>query len=97
MELEFSLEELKTTLNIMLEQTSKYIEAIEVLNTSIVTLETSWISKETKTYETFLEKYKEKEKKLLEAKTLMQECCRKLSEKILEFEETATSTKSSFE
>ena len=97
MKLEFSLEEMKTTLNVMTEQTSKYIDAIEIIDTTIKNLEKYWVSNETKTYEVFIEKYKEKQKQLLEAKILMQEFCEKLNEKIIEFEETTTSTINSFE
>ena len=56
MKLEFSLEEMKTTLNVMTEQTSKYIDAIEIIDTTIKNLEKYWVSNETKTYEVFIEK-----------------------------------------
>ncbi len=67
--------------------TKNFSAAIEELDRTIEGLNNYWQSTETKTYETFYQLYKEKKAKLIDAKDLMIEFCKKVEEKKKDFEE----------
>ena len=97
MALKFTLEEMQTTLDNVLNQTSKYSAAIESIDGAINKLSASWVSKEIETYEEFVSKYNEKKQRLYDARDYMNRFCNKLREKINEFTDAANSIKNSFE
>ena len=97
MALNFSLQEMHTTLEVATEQTTKYSEAIEVIDNCMKELEKVLKTNEIKLYEDIIDKYNSKKKKLLNAKEQMNFFCDKINEKILELDEAASSARSNFE
>ena len=96
MALNFSLQEMQTTLEIATEQTEKYSEAIETLDRCMKELETVLKSNEVKLYEDIMDKYNDKKQSLFAAKDKMKSFCDMINEKILELDEAADSARSNF-
>ena len=97
MALKFTLKEMEVTLQSAQTLTTNYSNAITELDSMIKGLAADWTSTEIGTYEEFVGRYNEKRQKLFDARDYMIKFCNKLNEKIQEFQETATSIKSSFE
>ncbi len=97
MALKFTLEEMQTTLEQAEAYTQHYSSAIEDLDAQIKALSSDWVSTEVGTYEEFVGKYNEKRQALFDARDYMIQFCKKLSEKMLEFQDSANTIKSSFE
>ena len=72
-DLSFDLNKLKDLYNETLNNLNKYKEALEIVKSEIKKIGDNWISNDTGTFETFKEKFEEKEGKLNEAVTMMQE------------------------
>ena len=96
MALNFSLQEMQSTLEIATEQTEKYSEAIETLDKCMKELETVLKSNEIKLYEDIMDKYNDKKQILFDAKEKMKSFCDIINEKILELDEAADSARSNF-
>lgn len=97
MALTFTLEEMSATLEAAKVYTEHYSSAIEDLDSQIKALANDWVSTEVGTYEEFVSKYNEKKQSLFDARDHMILFCNKLNEKMLEFQESANTIKSSFE
>ncbi|MBR2678061.1 MAG: hypothetical protein IKE63_01445 [Bacilli bacterium] len=97
MALNFSLQEMQATLELATEQTEKYSEAIEIIDSSLKELEKVLKSSEIKLYEDIIDKYNNKKQTLVDAKEQMKEFCNIINEKILELDEAADSARANFE
>lgn len=97
MALNFSLQEMQSTLEVATEQTSKYSEAIEVIDNCMKELEKVLKTNEIKLYEEIIDKYNNKKQMLFSAKEQMNFFCDQINEKILELDEAAGSARSNFE
>ena len=97
MALNFSLQEMQATLELATEQTEKYSEAIEIIDSSLKELEKVLKSSEIKLYEDIIDKYNNKKQTLVDAKEQMKEFCNIINEKILELDEVADSARANFE
>ena len=97
MALNFSLQEMQATLELATEQTEKYSEAIEIIDSSLKELEKVLKSSEIKLYEDIIDKYNNKKQTLVDVKEQMKEFCNIINEKILELDEAADSARANFE
>ena len=97
MNMQYTLNEIE----IMLEETREYIDeyskSIDELDKIINDLSQSWISKETKTYESFYSQYKENSSKLLSMQQMMKRFYEKLENQKVNLLETSKEIKNSFE
>ena len=97
MNLQFTLKEMEN----MLEETKKnindYNSAIDELDKIINDLSLSWVSKETKTYETFYSNYKINYLKLINMKEMMENFYNKIEEQKTILETTAIDINKNFE
>ncbi len=97
MALNFSLQEMQSTLEIANEQTSNYSEAIETLDNCMKELENVLKSNEIKLYEDIMDKYSNKKQTLIDAKEQMKVFCDMINQKIMELNEAADTARSNFE
>ena len=97
MALNFSLQEMQSTLEIATEQTAKYTESIEVIYNCMKELEKVLKSNEVKLYEDIIDKYNSKKQSLYSAKEKMKNFCDVINQKILELDEAADSARTNFE
>ena len=97
MSLKFGLNEMENTLQVALQKTTEYSEAIEAIDANINALGNSLVSKETGIYEELMSKYSEKKQALFEARNHMNKFCNKLNEKIMEFDDASNKIKRSLQ
>ncbi len=97
MALGFSLQEMQTTLEIANEQTEKYSEAIEMIDSCMKELEKVLKSNEIKLYEDIIDKYNNKKETLFNAREQMKVFCDTINQKIMELDEAADSARTNFE
>ena len=97
MALNFSLQEMQTTLEIASEQTERYAEAIETLDNCMKELEIVLKSNEIKLYEDIIDKYNNKKQTLINAKEQMKVFCDMINQKILELDDAASAARANFE
>jgi len=97
MALKFTLAEMERTLEEAKNYTEHYSAAITDLDAQEKALSADWVSTEIGTYEEFISRYNEKKQKLFDARDYMIQFCKKLNEKIQDFQEAAESIKSSFQ
>ena len=96
MALGFSLQEMQSTLEIANEQTEKYSEAIDTLDSCMTELETVLKSNEIKLYEDIMEIYNSKKQELVNAREQMTVFCNTINQKILELDDAADSARANF-
>jgi exonuclease VII small subunit len=96
MALGFSLQEMQSTLEIANEQTEKYSEAIDTLDSCMTELETVLKSNEIKLYEDIMEIYNSKKQELVNAREQMKVFCNTINQKILELDDAADSARANF-
>ena len=96
MSLGFSLQEMQSTLEIANEQTEKYSEAIDTLDSCMTELETVLKSNEIKLYEDIMEIYNSKKQELVNAREQMKVFCNTINQKILELDDAADSARANF-
>ena len=92
----FSLQEMQSTLEIANEQTEKYSEAIDTLDSCMTELETVLKSNEIKLYEDIMEIYNSKKQELVNAREQMKVFCSTINQKILELDDAADSARANF-
>ena len=97
MNMQFTLKEIETLSDESKEYLEKYQRSVEELNKLINDLSQSWVSKETKTYETFYSNYKNNYIKLVKMQQMMKQFCDNLDEKKQELEEMTKSINDRFE
>ena len=97
MNLNFTLSEMEALYNEAYNYYEVFKSSIKELDSVINSMENSWISKETHTYETFKELYKEKYPKLKNAEDAMLLFCKKMEEKKEQLERTSNEVINSFE
>ena len=96
-ELSFNLAKLNELYNQALDNLNKYKESLDSVKSEITKIGDNWISTDTGTYEAFKEKFEEKESRLNEAVTLMQEFVNILSLKINDYEAASQKVNNSFQ
>ena len=96
MALNFSLQEMEKTLEVANEQTEKYSEAIETIDSCMKELEKVLKTNEIKLYEDIIDKYNNKKQTLISAKEQMKLFCNMINQKIMELDEAADSARSNF-
>ena len=96
MALGFYLQEMQSTLEIANEQTEKYSEAIDTLDSCMTELETVLKSNEIKLYEDIMEIYNSKKQELVNAREQMKVFCNTINQKILELDDAADSARANF-
>ena len=96
-DLSFNINKLKDLYNEALTNLNKCKEAFETVKSEMIKIGDNWTSNETKTYESFKEKFEEKEGKLNEMILLMQEFVNNLSMKINDYESATQKINNSFE
>ena len=95
-DLSFNLNKLKDLYNEALNNLNKYKEALETVKSEIIKIGDNWTSSDTGTFEAFKEKFEEKEGRLNEAVTLMQEFVNNLLMKINDYESATQKVNNSF-
>ena len=97
MDMQFTLKEIENTYDDAKNYVEVYQNAVDELDKLINELSQSWISNETKTYETFYSNYKDNYTKLIKMQQMMKNFCDKLEIKKQELSEMAKSINNKFE
>ena len=97
MNLQFTLKEIENMLDEIKKSIDEYSSAIDDLDRIINELSISWISKETKTYETFYSKYKDNYLKLISMRDMMNRLYTNLDNKKNMLETMAVELNNKFE
>lgn len=97
MDLNFTLSEMENIYNEAFEYYQEYKGAIREIDQVIDSMSDSWVSRETNTYETFKDMYKEKYKRLVEVENMMLMFCKKIEDKKNQLEDASRDVINSFE
>ena len=97
MEISYTLSELDNLYKDAYQFFLTYKDSLNSLNTIIESLPKTWVSDETQSYEHFIELYKVKYQKLLDASQMMEKFCQMIEIKKNELAEASRETIVSFE